>query len=234
MAGLFYNSFISAFFFLFFKVNQLENDNYTSSINLNVDSSIEYKYSIAESSSIPHTFNEMVKSSFDSSFDVSNYSEEQAETKRRPKIKRTWSFEKKFSNHNDATIFVNSENLWSTSTTNNIAQGKKVLYRCKKAKQKGQQCEAGVSLLFCANSDEVIMHRAENQHTCQLNRTPRNPMTVELKDKIARLFKDGLRKRREIETQLAAECIGIPSITQLNNLIRNLRYDLCKENPRNV
>lgn len=178
----------------------------------------------------------MVKSSLDSSFGeaVPNYSYEQAEAKRRPKIKRTWSFEKKFPNHNDATEFVNSENIWSTSTTNNIAQGKKVLYRCKKAKQKGQQCEAGVSLLFCVGSDEVLLHRAQNQHTCQLNRTPRNPMTIELRDKIASLFKDGLRKRKEIEKQLAAERIDVPSVTQLNNLIRNLRYELRKKKPRNM
>lgn len=159
---------------------------------------------------------------------VPNYSDE-PEAKRRPKIKRIWQFETKFPNHNEATEFVNSENIWSTSTTNSIAQGKKVLYRCKKAKQKGQQCEAGVSLLFCAGSTEVLLHRAQNQHTCQLNRTPRNPMTEVLKDKITRWFNDGLRKRKEIETQLAAECIDMPSITQLNNLIRNLRYELCRK-----
>lgn len=158
-----------------------------------------------------------------------SYSDEQAETKRRPKIKRIWRFEKKFVNHADATKFVNSENIWSTSTTNNIAQGKKVLYRCKKAKLKGQQCEAGVSLLFCINSDEVLLHRAENQHTCQLNCSPRNPMSVKIQNKITRLFRDGLRKRKEIEEQLEAENIAVPSNNQLNKLIRNLRNDFCKK-----
>lgn len=132
------------------------------------------KYSIAGSSFIITEVCETVTSDLTSP----SYSYEQSKLKRSPKIKRQWIFGKKFTIHNEAMTFVNSENIWSTATTNNLAQGKKVLYRCKRAKQKGQQCEAGVSLLFCIGNDEVLLHRAQNQHICQLNCSHRNASPV--------------------------------------------------------
>ncbi|KAG4074129.1 hypothetical protein HA402_014334 [Bradysia odoriphaga] len=208
-----------------------ESDDTTTNTNSNTIQSIDYKYYVPDTSFIPKEFSEIGESNFNSSFDVSlqTYSNEQAEAKRRPKIKRRWTFERKFSTHSDAINFVTTENIWSISTTNNITQGKKVLYRCRKAKQKGQQCEAGVSLLFCCDNDEVILHRAENPHTCQINCSPRNPMTIELIHTITRIFRDGRRKRKEIEAQLIAEGIGIPPHTQFNNLIRNLRCEYIKK-----
>ncbi len=80
-----------------------------------------------------------------------------------------------------------------------------------------------MSLLFCIDSDEVLLHRAQNQHTCRTNCSPRNPMTIDVKDKITRMFDYGFQKRKEIEAQLVAERIDVPPNGQLNNLIRILR-----------
>lgn len=177
---------------------------------------------------------EIDESNYNPSFDesLSIYSSSHTRAKRRPKIKRTWKFERKFSSHSDAINFVNYENLWSTSTTNTTTQGKKVLYRCRKAKLKGQQCEAGVSLLFCRGIDEILLHRAENPHTCQINclPSPRNPMSVQLRDTITRIFRDGRRKRKEIEEQLIAEGYDMPPSTQFNALIRNLQCEYIRKN----
>lgn len=164
--------------------------------------------------------------------DSQNHSEEQRAVKaarRRPKIKRTWKLEKRFLNANEAVRFVKSENIWSTSTTNIVAQGKKVLYRCKRARQREKQCEAAVTLLFCSDSNAVLFHRAQNSHTCKINPTRRMPMTDDIKDKVTILFKDGYRKRKEIEAQLAAEHMRLPSTTHLNNLIRDLRIEAYKK-----
>lgn len=145
--------------------------------------------------------------------------------KRRKKIAREWTLENTFANREEATKFIQSEYTWSTATTNFIAQGKKVLYRCNKAKQKGIQCEAAVSLLYCSDSTNVILHRTTNEHTCHANPTPNQPLSEDVKIKITAIFNSGLRKRKEIEKQLASEGIEVPTKYQLNNLISQLRRE---------
>lgn len=212
--------------FLSFKVGHSESDDTKPNIDSNITQSIDYKYSVRASSLTPKQLSEIGESNFRSFFDepIAIHSNVNTKAKRRPRIKRKWRFERKFTSYSDATNFVNCENIWSKWTTNSTSQGRKILYRCRRAKLKGQQCEAGMSLLFCSGSGEVLLHRAENPHTCHINcsPSPRNPMTVELRDTISRIFRDGRRKRKEIEEQLVAEGIDIPPSTQFNTLIRYL------------
>lgn len=98
-----------------------------------------------------------------------------------------------------------------------------MLYRCNKAKQRGKQCEKAIALLYLIGSDEVQLHMAENDHTCDDNSRPHKPMSPSTKEKITAMFTNGTRKRKAMQTQLASEKIPVPSKNQLNNLIKDLR-----------
>lgn len=102
--------------------------------------------------------------------------------KRNNKIKRDYQLVREFASATEAQQFIKSEKGWSIATTNDTVQGKKVLYRCNKNKLRGQQCAAGIHLLYAVESDSVFMYQAENAHTCEENPRIYNPIDENVKN----------------------------------------------------
>ncbi|CAF4737801.1 unnamed protein product [Rotaria sp. Silwood2] len=73
-----------------------------------------------------------------------------------------WVKEATFDNAEEAEESI--ENIWSKQYTNYIDHGRRVYYRCNKAKLRGPQCSASIHLLYHADSDQVTVYKTEGEH----------------------------------------------------------------------
>lgn len=90
----------------------------------------------------------------------------QVERKKRAKKKRrTWKREKVFNSGIEAEQAVINEAKWSEYYTNTTTDGKKKVFRCNQVKRRGQQCDAGIYLLYNSHNEEVILFRDVSEHT---------------------------------------------------------------------
>ena len=56
------------------------------------------------------------------------------------------------------------KNGWSKHFTNYTDKGRRIYYRCKKARRLGTRCNASVSLFYHADSDKVKVYKIEADH----------------------------------------------------------------------
>lgn len=154
---------------------------------------------------------------------------ENKKIKRNGTTKRCWEEIAVFTNKEHAKEAIKHEQCWSISSTNTTTEGRKVYYRCNMTKLRGRQCDNGMYILYDANSDNVVMYKATNPHTCAtINTRPHLPMTTELKERVRTYFKHGIRKRKAIQTKLASDRVPLPSKNQLNNFIKQLRHEILR------
>lgn len=150
--------------------------------------------------------------------------EEIAEDKRRPKVKKIWELDCEFNNHLEAVQYVKNEKIWSTATTNFLSDGKKVLYRCNKAKLRGLQCDSGLYLMYSYNSENVLVYKARNEHTCEKEDLKSNyGLQDQMKELVEQLFAEGFVTKKAIQTKLAALKKQVPDQNKLKNFIQKLR-----------
>ena len=97
---------------------------------------------------------------------------------------------------------------------------KKVYYRCNLAKFKGNQCEAGIYLLYCSDNEEVHLFRSKNEHTHNLNLSKKviDPEVEKIIDELIHLH---IKPKRIFEVlhekNIAEE--KIPSLNCLRNYL---------------
>lgn len=119
---------------------------------------------------------------------------------------------------------MKNEKIWSTATTNYLADGKKVIYRCNKAKLRGLQCDSGLYLLYPYDSEKVMVYKAQNAHTCDKEDLKTNyGLPFEMKQLVTQLFEDGFVTKKAIQTKIAATNRQVPDKTKLKNFIQKLR-----------
>jgi len=129
-----------------------------------------------------------------------------------------WVKEATFSTGGEAQASIKNE--WSKHYTNYTECGKRVYYRCKKAKRRGSQCRAGVSLLYHADSDKVTVYKTEADHD-HTNAEVRG-IDKDVKQCIEELYNDGIMKPKLIMRALQSRQLKVPTYVQLNNYL--VRY----------
>ncbi|CAF0922846.1 unnamed protein product [Didymodactylos carnosus] len=88
--------------------------------------------------------------------------------KRAKKKQRKWMKEMVFKNADEAEQAVANEGQWSEYYTNTTSYGKKKVFRCNRVKRRGNQCGAGIYLLFNSTNEEVVLFRDTSEHTHDL------------------------------------------------------------------
>jgi hypothetical protein len=106
-------------------------------------------------------------------------------TKKRTKF---WTKDKTFDTASEAETLVG--NGWSKHFSNYTDKGKRVYYRCKKARRHDAQCNASVSLLYHADSDQVTVYRTDGDH--DHHETEIRGIDKNIKQCIERLYNDGI------------------------------------------
>lgn len=159
---------------------------------------------------------------------ISDSSDEEVETddndiQRNKKIKkkqtRYWIKEAEFGNADEAQASI--EKIWSKYYTNYSEIGRKVYYRCKKAKLRGRQCSASMHLLYHADSDKVSMYKTELDHDHEERQV--YGINENVKKCIDHLFNDGIMKPKQIIRALQARDIATPSFMQIKNYLAQFK-----------
>ncbi|CAF2123572.1 unnamed protein product [Rotaria magnacalcarata] len=159
---------------------------------------------------------------------ISESSDEEVDTdnndlQRNKKIKkrqaRYWVKEAEFSNAGEAQASV--EIIRSKHYTNYSEIGRRVHYRCKKAKHRGRQCRASMHLLYHADSDKVSMYKTEVDHDHEERQV--HGINENVKKSIDDLFNDGIMKPKQIIRALQARKIATPSIIQIKNYLAQFK-----------
>ncbi len=80
------------------------------------------------------------------------------------KRKRTKHWIKEGVSDNAAETEASIGNTWSKHYTNYSDNGRRVYYRCKKAKVRELQCSTSIHLLYHADNDKVSLYKSEDDH----------------------------------------------------------------------
>lgn len=143
--------------------------------------------------------------------------------KRRRKVAKNWQKEKTFELETEVLEVVKAELVWTKYTTNKTGKGKKVIYRCKNVKLKGEQCDAGIYLSY-SNDNTVTLYRSGNKHTCDnIKSKSKSRLSDGAKLLIRNEYEKGMKPRDILCTVIANgfECAQI----QLNNYLAHIRRD---------
>jgi len=124
-----------------------------------------------------------------------------------------WIKDTTFNTGSEAEASIKSE--WSKHYTNYTDKGKRVYYRCKKARRRGPQCSAGVSLLYHADSDKVTVYKTEADHDHTEGEI--RGIDEDIKKCIEELYNDGITKPKLIIRVLQSRQLKVPAYAQLNN-----------------
>ncbi|CAF1449502.1 unnamed protein product [Adineta ricciae] len=135
--------------------------------------------------------------------------------KQRKKISKVWIKKVVFDTSTEAEVSIG--NQWSKYYTNYTEEGRKVYYRCKKAKRHGPQCTAGTYLLYHADSDKVTIYETETEH--QHHQDEVRGIDESVRKVIEDLFNDGIKKPKLILRALESRKVKVPTSIQLNNYL---------------
>ncbi len=119
-----------------------------------------------------------------------------------------------FKQHNFFTV-------WGFKFKNETNEGNKWYYRCNKPKLRGQQCPAGIYLLFDNRNTEVVLFRAENPHDHN-GLQPKLGLSEEAKEEIQRLF-DLKQKPKLTLAKLREKGIQVSNKSQITNYLNILK-----------
>ena len=89
------------------------------------------------------------------------------------------------------------EKIWSKYYTNRTDEGRRVYFRCNKAKRRGPQCSAKMQLYYHADNDQVTALKTEEDHDHDQNDSNRG-IDSATKAIIQELYNDGIMKPKQI------------------------------------
>jgi hypothetical protein len=107
---------------------------------------------------------------------------------------------------------------WGKDFSNNTLEGRKVYFRCKKAKSRGVKCSARRFLLYHSDSLKISLYKTNKDHDHDKTENIRG-ISNEVKDIIKQLINDGVTLSRQIIMALQERNVNIPTKLQLNNYI---------------
>ena len=135
---------------------------------------------------------------------------------RRKKKTKFWIKQATFNDAGEAEASIN-KNDWAKHYTNYTEDGRRVYYRCRKAKRRGPQCSSSISLLYHADSDKVTMYKTETDH--DHNDDEVYGIDQNVKQCIDELYKDGIVKPKLIVRALQSRGLKVPTYAQLSNYL---------------
>lgn len=104
-----------------------------------------------------------------------------------------WSMEKKFANELLFQAFLKEENCWSVlDRPKPTKDGRKIIYRCNKAKRRGTQCSASIftSDQTAPNDETIYLYRKNREHDHDQGINRANILSEEAKEKIIELYEN--------------------------------------------
>ncbi|CAF3879166.1 unnamed protein product [Rotaria sordida] len=158
--------------------------------------------------------------------------EENNDLNRNKKVKKKkrskyWINEATFDNAEEAEASI--ENIWSKQYTNYTEHGRRVYYRCNKAKLRGPQCSASIHLLYHADSDQVTVYKTEGEHDHHDEKV--RGIDENVKKCIEELYNDGIMKPKQIIRALQTRKMKMPTLIQIKNYLvqyKKKKYGLHK------
>lgn len=108
---------------------------------------------------IPQTNSIALYSSF-----IADNDQENLPPPKRKRIHKGWIYEQTFSTKEEAEKFLKDSNF-SYHYRNIAESGIRINYRCNLTKFRGEQCAAGVYLLFDSTDTKIQLFRADAEHT---------------------------------------------------------------------
>lgn len=121
------------------------------------------------------------------------------------------------------------EKIWSKYYTNKTDEGRRVYFRCNKAKRRGPQCSAKMQLYYHADNDKVTALKTEEDHDHDQNDSTRG-IDSDTKAIIQELYNDGIMKPKQILRALESKTIKVPTNVQLKNFLIQLKKKKYGEN----
>lgn len=190
------------------------------SVNRHTCDSIEYKRKPYVRSKIK------IKLKTESEQQSAEGDENQKKLRRRKKVVKNWQREKSFELEADALEAVRREHKWTKYTTNKTDKGNKVIYRCRNVKSKGQQCDAGLYILYSNADATITIYRSANKHTCDIIESKsKSSLSDDAKSIIRTEYEKG-QKPKHILGVLIANGFTSTKQIQINNFLAQLRREL--------
>lgn len=146
---------------------------------------------------------------------------------KRKRVHKDWIFAQTFESKLQAIAAVKAEKCWSYFYDNKSSLGVRVNYRCNLMKFGGQQCAAGVYLLYDSESSNVHLYRAETIHThddVELSENAVNKMSAEVEAEIRSMFEQK-RKPKGILYDLVRKGLKPPKKAKLTTFLAKLRRE---------
>lgn len=139
---------------------------------------------------------------------------------------KIWRYECTFPNEDEAQNFIKSELCWSLLNTNQTKDGMIKYYRCNKVKRRGEQCKSGLKLIYNSSCTEVLLHRLETNHNCEMIITKAGVgISNEVKIEIEDLFRKKFKPKAILE-HLIVKYVNPPNINQVKNYLAQLKKSI--------
>lgn len=156
--------------------------------------------------------------------DSDDYDEPQPKRRRTGGVYRKWKLKKTYKTAEEAEEAVNSCKFWKKCSSTNTSSGSRVTYRCSKGEYRGEECPAGLYLLYDAKSLEVLLYETDNEHVHH-NNTSAHGLTTQQKEFIKKKFQDGITKPNSILDRFREEGIPEPPKSKLINHLKTVREE---------
>lgn len=149
-------------------------------------------------------------------------------SEKRRRIHKIWTHEITFSSKSEALEFIRAEKIWSYHYKNKSDAGVRVSYRCNLMKCVGQQCAAGLYLLYDSRKASVVhLYRADTQHDHDDDEKRLNAVSKiagELEKEIRDLFEMNT-KPKSILYRLVQKGFVPPTKAKLTTFLTKLRKE---------
>lgn len=135
----------------------------------------------------------------------------------------SYAMDRTFNLKAQAEEYVLNEKCWSKRKLINTEEGEKQFFRCNKVKARGQQCSAGIYLLYDSSSPFVFLFRTEAEHDCDEIENKSGPkLTPEVKIAIEKLCEQK-KKPLAIMDHLVLSKLPVPNIYQIKNYMADYK-----------
>lgn len=146
---------------------------------------------------------------------------------KRRRIHKDWIRDQTFGSKSEALAFIETEETWSYYYKNKSDAGVRITYRCNLMKFEGQQCAAGLYLLYDSRNTDVHVYRADSPHDHDDDEKKANSVnriSGELEAEIRHLFELNT-KPKSILYRLVKKGFVPPTKAKLTTFLTKLRKE---------
>lgn len=155
---------------------------------------------------------------------IENDDEENQPPQKKRRIHKEWIHETTFKSKKEADDFLIREN-WAYQYRNKSENGIRITFRCKHVKFRGEQCAAGVALLFDSRNEDIHLYRALTEHTHQNHSNAVSELPADVKQAIRELYENSVTKPKSIVTNLVHKKFDVPPSSLLKTFLKKLNEE---------